>query len=309
MLFEVESLRSSPLITVVLSTRNRGRAVGPTIESILANKGLSFALHIVDQSDDDLTEKLVRSLGDVPGVSYARIRTKGLGSARNTGIAYAQTELIALTDDDCEVPTNWLQELVNAFEICDMIGIVYGNLVAGDHDQSIGFIPAYVRTGTCLVNKMRNHYKVGGFGACMGLRRRIWAQLAGFDKMLGAGSRFRSAEELDFAIRALQAGHSIYETDRVFVVHNGFRTWTEAQQLTSNYLYGIGAVFGKHIRCYHWSVFVPLLQLARRWAFEKPLLDYGRRPSRMLRLQAFLSGLCDAIGSAIDIKTCHFIDP
>jgi glycosyltransferase involved in cell wall biosynthesis len=299
-------LGSSPLITVVLSTRNRGKAVAPTIKSILANEGLSFALHIVDQSDDDPTEKLVRGLGNNSGVSYFRTATKGLGLSRNTGIAHVQTELIALTDDDCEVPTTWLLEMIRAFEFRDRVAIVFGNVLPGKHDSSCGFIPAYVRTGACLVSKMSENHKIWGIGACMGLRRSVWVQLAGFDEMLGAGSRFRSAEELDFAIRALQAGHSIYETDRVFVVHNGFRTWAEQRQLTYDYLYGIGAVFGKHLKCRQWSVFAPLFQLGRRWAFAEPLLNYGKRPSRTLRLYAFLAGLRDAVGKTMDLKTCHF---
>jgi glycosyltransferase involved in cell wall biosynthesis len=260
----------------------------------------------VDQSDNDSTEKLVRDLGNDHDISYFRNRTKGVGLSRNIGIAHAHTELIALTDDDCEVSTTWLLELKRALESSTKIGIVFGNVFARNQDNLRGFVPAYVRTGACQISKMAQFHKSGGIGACMGLRRKVWTHLSGFDDLLGAGSRFRSAGELDFAIRVLQAGYRIYETDRVSVVHNGFRTWAEGRRLTYDYLYGIGAVFGKHLRCRRWSVFAPLYQLGLRWAFGEPLLDYGRFPSRTLRLRAFLSGFHDAVRSPADSKTCRF---
>ena len=259
------SLRSSPAMTVVLPTCNRGESVARSINSILASEGLKFALHIVDQSDNDSTEKIVRDFANDYDIRYFRMRTKGVSLARNTGIAHAHTELIALVDDDCEVSATWLLELKSALESGPKIGMVFGNIYAGKHDSFRGFITAYERIGTCLVSKMAEIHKAGGFGAGMGLRRIVWAQLVGFDDMLGVGSRFRSGEELDFAIRALQAGYWICETDRVSVVHNGFRPWVEAQRLTYDYLYGIGAVFGKHLRCRRWSVLAPLYQLGRRW--------------------------------------------
>ena len=293
-------------MTVVLPTRNRGEKVGPAIKSILACEGLKFELHIVDQSDTDSTEKLVRGFHNDSVVRYYRTQTKGISLALNIGISHAHTECIAITGDDCEVPTTWLLDLKSALESSAKAGIVFGNVFAGTHDILHGFIPAYIRTGTRLVNTMTEIHTAGGIGACMGLQRNVWAQLAGFDDLLGTGGRFRSAEELDLSIRALQAGYSIYETDRVSVVHNGFRTWAEANQLTHDYLYGIGAVFGKHLRCRRWSVFALLYRLALRWAFAEPLLNYGKFPSRRLRLRAFLSGFRAAMKVTIDPKRCRF---
>jgi hypothetical protein len=224
----------------------------------------------------------------------------------NIGIGAAATELIAMTGDDCEVPATWLIDFKRSFEQDPGIGVVFGNVIAGNHDNRFGFIPAYDRNGSCLVRKMTRLHHVGSFGACMGLRRHVWAQLRGFDGMLGTGSRFKSGEDLDFAIRAAQAGFAILETDRLRVVHNGFRTWAEAPGLTHGYLYGIGAVFGKHLRCRRWSIIPLYFQLGLRWAFGKPLLDYGKFPSRNLRLRAFLAGFYAASRSMIDREKCRF---
>ena len=294
-------------ITVVLSTRNPGAAIASAISSILAITDLSFVLHIVDQSDGDEPCEAVREAQKDSRVRYFRTSTKGLGAARNVGIANASTEFIAMTDDDCEVRNDWLRELVVAFASHERVGIVFGNVTASVHDRTRGFIPAYVRRGDCLVKTMRHKHHAEGIGACMGLRRSLWAELQGFDEMLGAGSRFHAGEDLDFAFRALQAEHAVYETDRVCVMHHGFRTWEEGTRLVFNYTFGIGAVLGKHLRCRRWSVLWVLLALAWRWAFSEPRVDYGDTvPSRLLRLRGVMRGLIEGAKVPVDVESGHY---
>ena len=80
----------------------------------------------------------------------------------------------------------------------------------------------------------------------MALRKSVWAELGGFDLLLGAGGRFRAGEELDLVIRALEAGHWVYETDRAEVVHWGARQISQKSALAYDYSLGIGAVYLKH---------------------------------------------------------------
>jgi GT2 family glycosyltransferase len=124
----------------------------------------------------------------------------------------------------------------------------------------------------------------------MAVRRSVWVALNGFDPSLGAGSRFHSAEELDFVIRALEAGYWAYETDRAQVVHWGFQQRSEKSALAYNYCFGIGAVYLKHLKCSQWRVLLPLVRLACRWAFRGPRVSYGEPPDRLARLQGFLKG-------------------
>jgi glycosyltransferase involved in cell wall biosynthesis len=294
-------------ITVVLSTRNPGAGIAATLASILAITEPSFVLEIVDQSDgDELCDAVREALAD-SRVRHFRTSTKGLGAARNAGIARASTELIAMTDDDCEVREDWLRQLVAALVADERVGVVFGNVVAGAHDRARGFIPAYVRRGDCLVETMRHKHRAEGIGACMGIRRSLWTELRGFDQMLGAGSHFHAGEELDFAFRALQAGRAVYESDRIGVVHHGFRTWEGRARLVFNYSYGIGAVFGKHLRCGRWSVLWVLLALAGRWAFRAPRVDYGDTlPPRLLRLRGILRGMIDGAKVPVDVASGHF---
>jgi GT2 family glycosyltransferase len=296
----------TPPVTVLVCTRNRGDGVVNTVQTILLNDYPDFVLMIVDQSEDDLTESSLGPFIGNPRVRYLRTATQGLSVARNLAIGVMQSEFIVTTDDDCETPTNWVRELVAAFALDDRIGIVFGNTLPGPHDRNAGFVPAYVRHEPFLAHNVREKHRVEGISACMALRRSLWQQLKGFDEMLGAGTPFKAAEELDFAIRALIAGYYVYETPKASVIHHGFRTWEQGRTLIQGYLYGTGATFAKHLKCGHWSMIQVLLHLAWRWAFEHPVVDFGPRPSRWLKLAGFVRGFADGAVIPVERATCRY---
>ena len=283
----------TPTVTVLVCTRNRGDGIVNTVQSILLNDYPNFELRIVDQSEDELTESSLRPFIGNPRVRYLRTATKGLSVARNLALRTTQNEFIATTDDDCETPTHWLKELVAAFSLNNRIGIVFGNVLSGPHNPNRGFISSYVQHEPSLARNIFEKHHVEGISGCMGLRRSLWQRLGGFDEMLGAGARFKSAEEIDLTIRALIADYYVYETPNLSVIHHGFHTWEQGRSLIQGYLYGIGAMYAKHLKCRHWSIIQVLLHLAGRWAFEHPVVDFGHRPPRWLRLAAFTRGFAD----------------
>ena len=261
---------------------------------------------VVDQSQGDTTENSLAPYVAHENVHYIRSSTTGLSAARNIGIRFARSELIALTDDDCVVGENWLERSVAAFTQASRIGIVHGNVVADHHDATNGFIPTYRRGKPFLARSIVDKHRANGIGACMAVRKSTWKALWGFDEALGAGAQFRSAEELDFGLRALLAGVSILETPELHVVHRGFRTWAEGGGLVYGHLYGIGAMFAKHLKCGNWWVTLYMVQLAWRWLFAGPVVDFGRRPSRVLRLKGFLAGFMAGARRPVDRSRHHY---
>ncbi len=301
-----EANRPRPSISAVVCTRERGSAVLETVESILNCTHPSFEMIVVDQSRGNTTENSLAPRITRKNVHYIRSSTTGLAAARNIGIRFARSELIALTDDDCVAGENWLERSVAAFTQDSRIGIVHGNVVADQHDTTSGFIPTYRREKPFLARSIVDKHRADGIGACMVVRKSTWEAVDGFDEALGAGARFRSAEELDFGLRALLAGFSILETPELYVVHKGFRTWAEGVELVSGHLYGIGAMFAKHLKCGNWVVTVYMVQLGWRWLFAGPAVDFGRRPSRLLRLRGFLAGLMAGARQPVDRSRHHY---
>ena len=295
-----------PPITVVVSTRNRETEVGGTVATILCNDYPDFEVRVIDQSDGGGTESSLRRFSSDPRFHYIRTAARGLSAGRNLGIEGAKNEIIAMTDDDCRTPPDWLRELALAFGADRRIGIVFGNVYPGPHDSRAGFVPSYTRERAFLARSILDKRRVEGISACMGLKKSVWRDLNGFDELLGSGAPFRAAEETDFTIRTLLAGYCVYETPAFSVCHLGFRTWDQGRRLIEGYLYGIGAALVKNLKCRHGSVLLVLLGLMGRWATGRPRVDFGHLPPRGLRLRAFVRGFMAGAAHPVDRRTGLF---
>ena len=276
-----------------------------TVESLLANEHPAFEVLIVDQSGTDATARSLAPLGD-QRLRYLRSGERGLSRARNLAMGACDAEIVAFTDDDCDVPGNWLDEIAHAFEVDTRIAMVFGAVLPAAHEPARGLVPFYDLREPFIARTIRDKARADGMGACMALRRSAWTTLGGFDPCLGAGSPLGSAEENDFALRVLLAGGWIHETPAIRVVHRGLRSPSELDALVANYLQGTGAMFAKHLRLRHRGI-VPLLgDVFRRWAFGRPLVTYAASPKRMLRLVSFCRGGFAGLRMSLDRSTGLF---
>lgn len=299
---------AAPCITVVISTRDRGDSVIMPMRGILRNEYTNFELIVVDQSDDDLTATAVQPCLVDHRVRYMRSATRGVAAGQNAGISQARSEWIAVTDDDCEVPQNWLSEFVEAFASDKNIGLVYGNVLGAAHDASAGFVVSYVRTEPILIRSMREKHLVQGAGACMGLRRSMWRDLGGFDETLGVGAPLQSSFETDFTIRALLAGHAVFETPKIAVTHCSFMSWDQGKTIIGLYLYGNGATLAKHLKCGHWSVVRYYLVLGLCSLFGRPpvAVHMGPHAHKALKIMSFAQGFVAGALTPVDRSKGHF---
>jgi len=289
-----------PEISVVLSTRDRVRQAVPCIASILENRVPPFfELLVIDQGSDHSLMPALGPLADDPRLRYLATPIRGLASGRNLGVRQARADLIACTDDDCRVPPEWLRQMKIALIADERIAAVYGNVRPPASNLPDGFIAGCMRTVPFVAKSVREQHRVDGMAGSMGLRRSLWERVGGFDEMLGAGARFRSAEDLDFSIRALSRGWFVCATPSPEVFHDGFRSWVEGEKLIEGYLYGIGAMIGKHLKCANWGVLHYLTHLAMRWLHAGPVVEFGHRPPRWPRLKAFLRGGAAAMSTPV----------
>jgi GT2 family glycosyltransferase/SAM-dependent methyltransferase len=128
--------------------------------------------------------------------------------------------------------------------------------------------------------------------ACaMLVTRRAWQEIGGFDELL-----FRSAEDLDWSLRARRAGYwLLYEPQAVVWHRESFdilRNEGSARQMyfyTRNQL----AVMWKHAKWRHWLSFVPCFAMR---CLKRMLVASARRDGESMR--QILRGLADAASLA-----------
>lgn len=290
-------------VSAVIATCNRGAAVERAVQSILANEPPVLEVIVVDQSDDDSTEAALRPLLAATDVlRYRRLPQPGLSRARNEAIRETAGDYIAITDDDCEVPRDWAERVVEALESDERIAIVFGNVLPAPFDAAAGFIPGYVRDDLFLADEPGKKAGIDGIGACMALRRSAWERLGGFDEMLGPGGAFPGGDEGDFAIRALANGWCVLETPNLSVEHHGFRTLDQAFDCMGTYARGTGAMMAKHVRCRTPHARRLLGAMAFRWSRGgvHQTAAIGDRRYRLRRLHAFATGFAEGARAPLD---------
>jgi GT2 family glycosyltransferase len=292
----------------VVSTRNPDARIVSTVRSILASSGHDhYGLCLVDQSDDDRVPAMLGPLARDARLQYLRCPGVGLARGRNYGAQWTTSPFVAFTDDDCVATPGWLEGITKPLEEDDRIGVVFGAVKPAPHDPALGFLPCYTPPERFVARSIGDKPRLNGIGACMAVRHSTWKALHGFDELFGAGAPLRSAEETDFVIRALLAGHFVCEIPEAAVIHSGFRTWAEGSRLVFDYLYGTGATFAKNIKCGHVGLGTVLGQLAGRWAAGSPGLQLGGRPHRAAKLEGFLAGLKTGLRIPVDRATGHFV--
>jgi glycosyltransferase involved in cell wall biosynthesis len=234
-----------PTVSVVICTRNRGEQVRAAIESVLATQHSNFELIVVDQSSNDATEKVIQSLINDPRLTYIRSNTTGQGVSRNIGLRCARADIVAYTDDDCTVSTQWLQSVEDVFRKYPQVSVVFCSVEPGPHDRDQGSIPYRHYSQDKIYRSVLQYSNTAGMGAGMSVRKSAVLKWGAFDETLGPGAYFRSADDIDIAWRALWKHEWVYELSTESVIHHGFRNWVEYKELTKRDFYSIGAVHAK----------------------------------------------------------------
>ena len=299
---------NTPQITVVISTKDRGDAVSAALDSIFSNDFSDCRVVVVDQSTENFTEDALSQYIKNPNFTYIRSNLTGSSAGRNLAIENSDTELIAITDDDCEVSVDWLGNMTRSFEEDNKIGIIYGKVEPGVSTDKNVFVTTFMESSPYISKSIYNKNSLKGLSANMGIRKSLWEQLNGFDTTLGAGARFNSCEETDLNLRALLNGFYISYNPKIIVKHNGYREFSEAQKLIEGYSYGNGALIAKHIKNGQYGMFYILVRQIANWAFGRSwvIANTSKETYRIGRMQSFISGLIKGLLTPVDSNKGHF---
>jgi glycosyltransferase involved in cell wall biosynthesis len=100
--FDVASMGTSPLVSVVIPAKNAAGTIGRAVQSVLVQDYRPIEIIVVDDASEDETAELAGSM-DSAIVRIVRLPTSlGAGGARNVGIEAAKGEIVAFQDADDE---------------------------------------------------------------------------------------------------------------------------------------------------------------------------------------------------------------
>jgi glycosyltransferase involved in cell wall biosynthesis len=238
-----ESRSREPLISLIVCTRNRAMQ----LENCLAAIGqlradFQWDLIVVDNGSTDHTKQVIEQF-TVGGsrAHYVLERRPGLSNARNAGLACAQGDIIAFTDDDCYPQADFLEQIKKAFDD-ETLGFLTGRIMLHDPTD----YPATINESREPMDIPPHSFIYAGMvrGANMAFRRAALRQIDGFDPLFGSGAPF-PAEDCDAAARvSLQGWRGQYDPSVVVSHHHG-RKAADIASLLRAYDIGRGAYHAK----------------------------------------------------------------
>jgi glycosyltransferase involved in cell wall biosynthesis len=238
-------------VTIVFCTRNRVDALQLCLASIsraaLQCPAAKIELVVVDNRSTDNTREFVSTwLRSTPfPVQFVEERRPGLGAARNTGVRNARGQLIAFTDDDCQVAPNYLSDMLWHFKNDKMPVIRGGRVELGD---STDFPVGIKVDDEEVIFQYPMHPGTIALGCNMVIHRDVFALVGSFDERFGSGAPFKASEETEYFYRAyLSKVPIIYVPDMVVYHFHGRKTPDVARMHYWNYSIGTGALYAKHL--------------------------------------------------------------
>lgn len=154
-------------ISVVIPAFNEEKRIGHCLKTVFSQTIPPYEVIVVDNNSTDDTAKIARELGAI----IVTEKSQGVTFARNAGFNLAKGEVIARTDADTIVPSDWLERISTQFEEDPDLDALSGPAVFG-----ISVFSPLLRLLVFEANKrIFGHY--GLFGPNLALRKSAWERI------------------------------------------------------------------------------------------------------------------------------------
>lgn len=173
------SRETSPQVSVIIPTYNRGHYIEESIRSVLTQSYADIEVIVVDDGSTDDTEKIIDAIVD-SRLHYIRQENRGRSNARNHALSIAVGKYITFLDSDDVYLPNKIELQVAYLEGHPGVGMVYtsaycindaGDMMAHKYEATVSghiyeqiafFIPVTITLPTVMTfREVMNH--VGGF--------------------------------------------------------------------------------------------------------------------------------------------------
>jgi glycosyltransferase involved in cell wall biosynthesis len=227
-------------ITILICTYNRAELLGPTLDSLaqMETPGLTWEVLVVDNNSNDDTAAVVQSrvAGYPAPLRYLFEGRQGKSNALNTGMAATDADVIAFTDDDVQIPCDWLTQTKTAFDTfhCDYVG---GRVFPWWDTAPPRWLPTAngrLWAVIALLDYGLEPFRFGRripLGVNMAVKRVAIERVGGFNPRMGrTAGTLMGQEQREWFLRAHAAGVVGYYSPDIVVRH-----WIPRDRLTKSY--------------------------------------------------------------------------
>lgn len=200
------------MISVVVPAYNAADTLDECLQGLLDQSipRSCYEVIVVDDGSMDHTLDVAAAYG-VQGVRVVHHQqNQGAGSARNTGVACAQGDLVLFIDSDCVPRSEWVQIMAEAFQDPEVVGIKGGYLT-----RQTSLVPRFTQAEyEDRYDRMLGQERINSVDtASAAYRRDVFIQNGGFDPS------FRFLEDHEFSFRLAEKGYKLIYVPEAQVYH------------------------------------------------------------------------------------------
>jgi glycosyltransferase involved in cell wall biosynthesis len=258
---------TTPLVSVVLPTRNRAHVLGLAIRSVLDQTERNIELIVVDDASTDGTLAILNQFAKIDSrIKILQNREAcGGGGARNVGIAASSGEWVAFLDDDDAWMGNKLRTQLEELAVHSSpvaCSCSYERYTATGRKSVVR-----IRDDITLQQLFRLNY-LGGASMCLASRS-VLLSIGGFD------TKLRSGQDWDLWVRLRYKGYIAVCAEPLikYQDHNGARI---SNNMDAQYL-GARRFYFKHRQAMNYSL--------RRYRISYNCFIMSRQPKRCLTMR------------------------
>lgn len=291
-------------ITVVVPTRDRPDRLRVALAALHDGVDDIDEVIVVDSASHD--NAAVAAVVEAAGATLIRCNLPGASRARNAGWQAATHEFVAFVDDDVRVESGWAAAMSACLSTHPDTAFVTGRIDADRVDRTM---TVAVKNDESPAVYDRRDGGVLGHSASVATRRDVMRAVGGFDESLGAGSRFRAAEDTDLFDRLLGSGLTGRYEPAARATHEQWRRIRQWVVLQHAYGVGGGARLAKLVRSDRRRLRVAMRDDLWTWGLgrlpeELMRADFYRALGTILRLAGVARGFVTAI--VTPVRDGHF---
>ena len=233
-------------VSIVICSRNRAQQLRRALDAVAQIRTRhEWEIVVVDNgSTDETPDVIAAARSTLPGLRSVVEPRRGSGAARDRGWRESRGRLVAMTDDDCYVTPDYVDNVLAAFADRPAAGCIGGRILLFDPSDA----PVTIDPRETPVRLEPKRFLPAGslHSANLSFLRTTLEKIGGVDPALGAGTPF-PCEDVDAIAAILWLGQEAWFDPRPTVHHHHGRKAADIPQLKRGYDRGRGAYYAKYL--------------------------------------------------------------